>query len=92
MRIDRLTAADFRNLEGASLEPCGGVNLLYGRNGQGKTSLLEAVWVLSAGSSFRTSRISEAVRFDAAAAQLSMNCESGGRALEVMLTLPKQPQ
>ena len=92
MRIDRLTAADFRNLEGASLEPCGGVNLLYGRNGQGKTSLLEAVWVLSAGSSFRTSRISEAVRFDAAAAQLSMDCESGGRALEVMLTLPKQPQ
>lgn len=92
MRVNRLSATDFRNLASASLEPCGGVNLLYGRNGQGKTSLLEALWTLSLGSSFRTSRSAEMIRFDADCARLSMTCESGGRELEVELTLPRAAQ
>ena len=92
MRIDGLSAADFRNLAEVSLRPCGGVNLLYGRNGQGKTSVLEAAWMLATGGSFRTARISESVRFEAPSARLAMTCESGGRQLEAELRLPRGGQ
>ncbi|GEK76856.1 DNA replication and repair protein RecF [Pseudoalteromonas atlantica] len=44
----------FRNIEALTLEPVNGVNIIYGENGSGKTSLLEAIYYLSHGKSFRT--------------------------------------
>ncbi len=41
-----------------------GVNVLVGRNAQGKTNLLEAIYLASAGKSFRAMRDAELVRFD----------------------------
>lgn len=91
MKISFLRTDGFRNLRNVSLAPCGGVNVLYGRNGQGKTSLLEAIWLISAGTSFRTTRISETVGFDAPFARVQLTCETGtegaGRVLDAELTL-----
>lgn len=43
---------------------CGvGLNILLGENGQGKTNWLEAIYFLATTHSFRTSRLSEAIRF-----------------------------
>ena len=47
MRVERLRLRDFRNYEDASAEFVAGVNLVVGRNAQGKTNLLEAVHCLS---------------------------------------------
>ena len=47
------------------------LNLLTGRNAQGKTNLLEALAVLLTGRSFRTTRLAELPRWDAEAAVLS---------------------
>lgn len=56
MGISRLEITDFRNLISIKLEPLlRGFNLLYGNNGSGKTSLLEAIYYLSLGRSFRSS-------------------------------------
>lgn len=64
MLLERIAATDFRNLSGsAELRP--GLNILFGENGQGKTNWLEAVAVLAAVRSFRTSRLGEAIRFGA---------------------------
>lgn len=54
MAFARLDIADFRNLVSIKIEPvtCG-INFLYGHNGSGKTSLLEALYYLSLGRSFR---------------------------------------
>ena len=92
MRISTLSVTGFRNLNGVSLGLCPGVNLLYGKNGQGKTSLLEAVWLASTGSSFRTARISETIGFDAPASVISVGFESGGREMSAELRLCKNPQ
>ena len=62
--LTRLVVAEFRNLENGVLEFGEGFNVLAGANGQGKTNLLEAVHVLCATKSFRTSKTQELVRHD----------------------------
>jgi len=66
MSLRRLDIAHFRNLSGVSLEPGAGVNLFIGDNGAGKTSLLEAISVLSSGRSFRASRTPAIIQFEQA--------------------------
>lgn len=53
---------DFRILEHVDFQPGAGLNVLVGDNGQGKTSLLEAVYFLATSKSFRTQRLREVVR------------------------------
>jgi DNA replication and repair protein RecF len=63
MPLTRLEITDFRNLATIKLEPVPtGFNLIYGMNGSGKTSLLEAIYYLSLGRSFRGSLTSRIVR------------------------------
>ena len=54
MRVERLELEDFRNYPRGSLELAAGLNLVVGRNAQGKTNLLEAVHCLSGLGSPRT--------------------------------------
>jgi len=54
MPLTRLTIECLRNLESVDLSPSPGVNLLYGENGSGKTSVLEAIHTLALGRSFRS--------------------------------------
>jgi len=54
MALSRLQIRQFRNLINVDLSPGTGVNLIYGANGSGKTSLLEAINVLALGRSFRS--------------------------------------
>lgn len=53
MSLNWLIAKHFRNLSDIEFRPSGGLNLIYGQNGSGKTSLLEACHFLSMGRSFR---------------------------------------
>ncbi|MBL8786833.1 MAG: DNA replication and repair protein RecF [Deltaproteobacteria bacterium] len=63
--LEVLAAQDFRNLETFRIEPGPRFNLFEGRNGQGKTNLLEAVYLLSAFRSPRDAKQGELVRFGA---------------------------
>ena len=64
MHVRWLQLSGFRNYASLSFEPDPGLNVLIGANGQGKTSLLEAVHLLLAGRSFRTTRLPECVAWD----------------------------
>ena len=54
MSLERLFASRFRNLQDIQLDLNPGINFISGKNGSGKTSLLEAAHFLSSGRSFRT--------------------------------------
>lgn len=59
--ICSLLLRNFRNYREAQIQFSPGVNLFYGRNAEGKTNLLEAIYFLSTGRSFRTSRLDELI-------------------------------
>ena len=62
MGLNRLEISAFRCFEYAELEPARGVNLVTGENASGKTSLLEAIFLLGRGRSFRTARREQVIR------------------------------
>lgn len=63
MAITLLRITDFRNLMSVELSPLEqGLNILHGDNGSGKTSLLEAIYYLGLGRSFRTASASRLIR------------------------------
>lgn len=61
MWLHRLTADRLRNLRAVCVDLASGLTVVTGRNGQGKTSLLEAAYLLGTGYSFRTRRLDELV-------------------------------
>ena len=62
MRLNHLTLTDHRNIKYAELTPDPHLTVLCGPNGQGKTNLLDAVWLLTGGKSFRGSKDAELIR------------------------------
>ena len=52
---------NFRNLENSSIDLSDKINVFYGKNAQGKTSLLEAIYYSSTGISFKTKKTSEMI-------------------------------
>ena len=45
--LTKLTVSNFRNIESLTLDPLGRITLIAGKNGVGKTAVLEALWLLS---------------------------------------------
>ncbi len=64
MSLVKLEAQDIRNIESASVHPSPRLNFLVGPNASGKTSLLEAIYLLGRGRSFRTAQPSQTIRFE----------------------------
>ncbi|MGB0893150.1 MAG: DNA replication/repair protein RecF [Parashewanella sp.] len=65
MSLTQLTISDFRNIHSAQLPLSNGLNLIYGQNGSGKTSVLEAVYFLGMGRSFRSHLTQRVINKDA---------------------------
>ena len=75
-----LSARDFRNLEPLVWQPEAGSHLLLGGNGAGKTSLLEAVYVLATTRSLRTAHLADCCRHGADGFELEGEAETAARA------------
>lgn len=58
----RVRLSSFRNIHSAALEPSPRLNLIWGDNGQGKTSVLEALYAVATTRSFRTEKLAQALR------------------------------
>jgi DNA replication and repair protein RecF len=61
LAVDALSIRDFRNLASVDLELGPRFNVLSGDNGQGKTNLVEAAYVMATSKSFRTSKLTDLV-------------------------------
>jgi DNA replication and repair protein RecF len=92
LKIAALELNDFRNFAEARLQPSERSTILVGENGQGKTNLLEAIYLLTTLKPLRAARLGELVRFGTARArvagdlalpggirQVAVEVEPGGR-------------
>ncbi len=86
MKVKRIGFKNFRNLEDCELFPCDGVNVIYGDNAQGKTNIIEALWLFCGGHSFRTARDSEVIQWGKDFARLEMNFFGQEREQNAVLT------
>src|SRR5919112_2183186 len=73
MRVTRVSARDFRNLERADASLGDALTVVHGPNGAGKTNLLEALYFGCTARSCRTSNEREVVRFGAGAARVEVS-------------------
>ncbi|MBS0630023.1 MAG: DNA replication/repair protein RecF [Verrucomicrobia bacterium] len=62
MWVKKLFLRNFRNYTQAEVHFSPGVNWITGKNGQGKTNLLEAIYLLSMGRSFRTPQLGQLIQ------------------------------
>ncbi len=70
MRLTRLKTENFRNLAAVDFSPAPGVNVIYGENAQGKTNLIEAIYLLTGQKSFRAARENDYLRFGSGVARI----------------------
>ena len=63
MYINKIKLHNFRNYEEQEIELNKNINVIYGNNAQGKTNILEAIFLSSFGKSFRTSKEKEMIKF-----------------------------
>lgn len=85
MKIKRLSINNFRNLKKIDIEPASGINIFTGDNAQGKTNLLEAIYVLSAGNSFRNTTDKQLINYDSSRYQIKADYCCQERNLESSL-------
>lgn len=71
MRLVALDLSDFRNLARAGMAPSPRATILIGENGQGKTNLLESIYLLCTLRPLRAARLAELVRFGSAEARVT---------------------
>lgn len=64
MHIEQLKLTNYRNYEALDITFDDKVNVIIGENAQGKTNLMEAIYVLSFTRSHRTMREKELIRWD----------------------------
>lgn len=78
MVITKLELTDYRNYESLELEFDRGTNILYGDNAQGKTNILEAIYVSATTKSHRGSKDSEIIRFGCGESHIRTYIEKSG--------------
>lgn len=64
MIIEKIEIKNFRNIENIELLPDKKMNIIYGKNAQGKTNILEALWLFSGQKSFRAAKDIDFIRFE----------------------------
>ncbi len=79
MIVRSLEFSSFRNLKDNRIFPSEDINIIFGDNAQGKTNLLEAIWLFSGGHSFRGAKENELISFGKKRSKLTMDFTSQGR-------------
>ena len=87
MHVTHLALTDFRNYQRADVELAPGAVLFVGRNGQGKTNLVEAIAYAGSAASHRVSTDQALIRFGAESATVRARVQHDDRALVIEIEL-----
>ena len=89
MFIESIELSDYRNYSHLHIDFHKGTNVLYGDNAQGKTNILEAVYVCSTTKSHRGSKDKEIIRFGADESHIKMMVRRDGIPYRIDMHLKK---
>ena len=87
MIAKKITLRNFRNIEEAEITFDKGINVLLGDNAEGKTNLLEALYFISIGKSFRLQHLNELIKFKTKEAFISLDFYAGTREHSISVLL-----
>ena len=76
MYVKKIKAENFRNIEKCSIEFSPGVNLIHGKNAEGKTNAVEGIYIFSRGKSFRAKEDRELISFGKEGFRISVDYEN----------------
>ena len=85
MRVLEIQTENYRNLEITEQSFCDGVNFIYGQNAQGKTNLIESIWMLTGARSFRGTKDADLVRFGESFASIKAKVFTDDRGQEIKI-------
>ena len=87
MKALRFSADGFRNLSEVDIEFDPELNIIYGRNAQGKTNILEGIWLCSGERSFRGAKDKELIRTESDKMSLSLDFEDSRRTQSITYSM-----
>jgi len=94
MYVRKVEFESFRNLSGTAVDFSDGINVLRGQNAQGKSNILEGIYLFARGRSFRGAKAREMIMFGCDTASVSMEYQGDGDSyptpLEIRLSSDNQ--
>ncbi|MBQ4509563.1 MAG: DNA replication/repair protein RecF [Clostridia bacterium] len=92
MKCKEIEFTSFRNIESEKIEFKDGINVIYGENAQGKTNILEGIYLFARGKSFRAFKDKELINFNSNVGYARMVYESKKGEMELGVEIPKSSQ
>ncbi len=86
MKILKFQIKDFRNLKKIEYQPSPGLNIFYGENAQGKTNILEALYYLATGNSFRSNKEKTLISYESSSLQVQARYNHQERIIDSSIT------
>lgn len=90
MIVKKLSVCNYRNIENIEINPGESINVIYGKNAQGKTNLLESIWLFTGCKSFRSKRDKELVKFEQSFAKNEMEFFAKEREQSAIIYIDKK--
>ena len=87
MILENITSNGFRNISGLNFSPTENMNVIFGNNAEGKTNLLEAIWLFCGAKSFRGAKDREMVAFGEELAVNTANFSLNGRKMDAKIII-----
>jgi DNA replication and repair protein RecF len=92
MEIKKHAAENYRNITKTEFEPSPGINVIYGENGQGKTNIIESIWLFTGCQSFRTRKCGELVKENELFARTEIDFFARNRLQNAQMTIDTKRQ
>ena len=90
MYIEKIKLQNFRNYSFEEINLCEGINIFYGDNAQGKTNILESIFLSSLGKSFRTNKDKELIKENENSAKVEINFVKDNRKEKIKVELSEK--
>ena len=87
MKINCLELKNFRNYANANVIFCDGINFVVGKNAQGKTNMLESLYLLSVGKSPKNSKDKQMIKFNETLSKINLNFSTNAGKKQIVMIL-----